>query len=145
VERTPVQEEGVAYCVARDVTDRRRAEEKLHEAEQLFRGSFKDTVIGMAVVGGDGRWLQVNRSLCEIVGYSEQELLGKTFQDITHQDDLDANLGCVRQVLAGETYTYQMEKRYFHKDGRVVWCLLKVSLVRDKEGSPLYFEATYPT
>lgn len=93
----------------------------------------------MALVGTDGHFLQVNRSLCEIVGYLERELLDKTFQDITHPDDLEADLECVRQLLSGEIRTYQMEKRYSHKKGHVVWILLNVSLVRDEESAPLYF------
>ncbi len=113
----PDVEAGLAYAVARDVTERKETGEALRKAEQLFRSSFTDAAIGMALVGTDGRWLQVNRSLCEIVGYSEEELLTKTFQDITHPDDLATDLGYVRQMLAGEMDTYQMEKRYFHRMG----------------------------
>ena len=76
---------------------------------------------------------------CEILGYPEEELLGKTFQDITHPDDLDADLDQVRRTLLGEVRTYQMDKRYFNKEGHVVWVLLSVSLVHDEEGDPLYF------
>jgi PAS domain S-box-containing protein len=90
-------------------------------------------------VAPDGRWLRVNRSICEIVGYSEEELLELTFQDITHPDDLDADLEYVRQMLAGEIRTYRMEKRYFHRDGHIVWINLSVSLVRDSAGEPLHF------
>ena len=104
-----------------------------------FPSAFASAAVGMALVAPDGRWLQVNRSLCDIVGYSEQELLTKTFQDITHPDDLETDLGYVRQMLAGEIRTYQMEKRYFHKQGHVVWILFSVSLVRDSNGEPLYF------
>src|SRR3712207_823967 len=93
----------------------------------------------MAVVGTDGRFMQVNRSLCRIVGYSEEELLEKTFQEITHPDDLRADVEQVRRMLSGEIETYQKEKRYFHKEGHVVWGLLSVSLVHDEEGEPLYF------
>jgi PAS domain S-box-containing protein len=89
----------------------------------------------------DGRWLRVNRSVCELVGYSERELLATDFQTITHPDDLDADLGHVREMLTGEIQTYQMEKRYFHKQGHVVHILLSVSLVRDRAGGPLYFIA----
>jgi diguanylate cyclase (GGDEF)-like protein/PAS domain S-box-containing protein len=123
----------------RDVTDYKRAEQALKESEQRFGSSFRDAAIGMALVGTDGRWLQVNRSLCEILGYSQAELLGKTFQDITHPDDLESDVEQVRRMLSGELETYQMEKRYFHKDGYVVWILLSVSLVHDEEGKPLYF------
>ncbi len=127
------------FAAARDISERKRAEEALRESERLFRGSFDDASIGMALVGIDGRWLQVNRALCEIVGYSEEELLEKSFQEITHPDDLEADLEYVRRMLAGEIRTYQMEKRYLHKDGRVVWILLNVSLMRGKDDEPLYF------
>ncbi|MGB3651238.1 MAG: PAS domain S-box protein [Rivularia sp. (in: cyanobacteria)] len=106
---------------------------------ELFRLAFNDAPIGMAVVALDGRWLKVNHALCEIVGYRETELLDKTFQEITHPDDLEKDLDCVRRMLAGEIRTYQMEKRYLHSSGYIVWILLSVSLVRDRQ--PLYFIA----
>lgn len=127
--------------ISRDITARKQAEEALRTSEEQFRSAFDYAAIGMALVGLDGRWLKVNDALCRIVGYSEAELLPKTFQDITHPDDLDADLGFVRQVLAGEIKTYQMEKRYFHKLGYVVWVLLSVSLVRETDGQPLHFIA----
>ena len=126
-------------CTLSDITERKRAEEALRESEQRFKSSFEDASIGMALVGVEGRFLQVNHSLCEIVGYSEQELMNKTFQDITHPDDLETDLGYVRQLLSGEVRIYQMEKRYLHKAGRVVWILLNGSLVRGEGGEPLYF------
>jgi two-component system sensor histidine kinase UhpB len=119
--------------------ERRRTEEALRESEQRFRLAFDHAPIGMTLVAPDGRFLQVNRALCELLGYTEQELLDRTFQVITHPDDLDADLALVRQVLAGEIERYSMEKRYFHKQGHVVWILLHVSLVRDDGGEPLYF------
>jgi two-component system cell cycle sensor histidine kinase/response regulator CckA len=125
--------------LVRDVSDRKRDEEILLESEERFRSAFDYAAIGMALVAPDGGWLQVNRALCDLVGYSRDELLGGTFQDITHPDDLETDLGYVRQMLAGEIDTYQMEKRYFHKLGHVVWVLLSVSLVRASDGSPLYF------
>jgi len=81
----------------------------------------------------------VNRTLCELLGYTEEELLGRSFQQITYPEDLDADLEFVRQVLAGEIRTYQMEKRYLRKDGSLVWALLSVSLVRGDDGDPRYF------
>jgi diguanylate cyclase (GGDEF)-like protein/PAS domain S-box-containing protein len=123
----------------RDITERKRTEEALREAEERFRRSFHDAAIGMALVAPDGLFLRTNRSLCNMLGYREVELLGKTFQDITHPDDLDADLDQVRRMLVGEIRTYQMEKRYFHKEGQVVWALLSVSMVHDEEGEPLYF------
>jgi two-component system sensor histidine kinase/response regulator len=122
-----------------DITERRQVEVALRESEQRFRSSFDDAAIGMALVGTDGRFLQTNRSLREILGYPEEELLEKSFHDITHPDDLDANLDHLGRILAGEMRTYQIEKRYMHKEGRVVWALLSVSMVHDEEGDPLYF------
>lgn len=122
-----------------DITERKAVEQSLRESQELFRSAFDYAPIGMALVATAGQFLQVNRSLCEIVGYSEQELLATTFQAITHRDDLAADLGYVDRMLAGEIHTYQMEKRYLHKLGHLVWVLLSVSLVRDAEDSPRYF------
>ncbi|MBM3881470.1 MAG: PAS domain S-box protein [Verrucomicrobia bacterium] len=127
--------------VAWDITERKRAEETLRESEARFASAFEFAAIGKALVAPEGRWLKVNRALCELTGYPADELLTKTFQDLTHPDDLQADLEFVRQMLAGERQTYQMEKRYFHKQGQVVWVLLSVSLVRDGQGQPLYFIA----
>src|SRR5262249_37823059 len=99
----------------------------------------EQAAVGIAHVAPDGRWLRVNRRLCEIVGYTELELRARTFQDITHPDDLDKDLGYVRDMLDGWIQTYAMEKRYFRKDGSVVWIDLTVSLVRDDAGRPKYF------
>ena len=107
--------------------------------DSLFKSAFEFAAIGMALVSPEGKWLQVNRSVCKITGYSEAELLERTFQDITHPDDLELDLENVRKMLAGEINTYQMEKRYYHKDGTIVWVLLSVSLVRTKLGEPLFF------
>jgi len=123
----------------RELDERKRAEEALRESEVRFSQAFEQAAIGMALVAPDGHWLKVNRALCELIGYSEEELMVKTFQDITHPADLDTDLEYVRQMLAGEIQTYQMEKRYFHKLGAGVWILLSVSLVRDPQGKPLYF------
>lgn len=116
-----------------------RTKEILQESEARFRGAFDDAAVGMALVALSGNWLQVNRSMCEIIGYSEPELLATNFQTITHPDDLNRDLDYVRQVLAGEIRSYQMEKRYFHKQGQIIWVLLNVSLVRDLQSTPLYF------
>ncbi len=128
-----------ATSIARDVTDQHRLELDLEQSEARFRETFDEAPIGVALVGPNGRWLEVNRALCEIVGYSEAELLQRTFQEITHPDDLDADLAKLGQVLTGEIQTYQMEKRYFHKAGHVIWAKLSVALVRDERGTPLHF------
>jgi len=122
-----------------DIDDLKRTEAELRESEERFRSAFDFAPIGMALVAPDGRWLQVNRLLCELVGYTEQELLATNFQTLTHPDDLDADLDSVQQVIDGKMQAYQMEKRYFHKQGHVVYILLSVSLVRDGSGQPLYF------
>ncbi len=126
-------------ALKQDIIERKVAEEKLKESEDSFRGAFETAAIGMAIRSLEGRWLKVNRSLCEIVGYTEEELLAKTFQDITHPDDLDTDLAYIRALLAGEIKYYRMEKRYFHKQGHIAWILLSVSLVRDIHNNPLYF------
>ena len=127
------------FAIALDVTERKRVEEALRLSEERFSSAFEYAAIGMALVALDGRWLKVNRALSRIVGYSSQELLAKTFQEITHPDDLETDLEYVRQMIAGAIPTYQMEKRYFHKDGHVVWVLMSVSVVKGQQGQESYF------
>jgi two-component system sensor histidine kinase/response regulator len=123
----------------RDVTAVRQAGQALQESEERFAGAFEHAPIGLALVSPDGRWLKVNRALCELVGYSEPELLIRTFQDITHPEDLETDLDNVRRMIAGEILSYQMEKRYVHARGHLVTVLLNVSLVRDDHNQPRYF------
>jgi PAS domain S-box-containing protein len=125
--------------IKRDVTERTRVEARLRESEERFRRSFDDAPIGIALVSPLGRWLKVNRALCDMLGYAEEELLALDFQTITHAEDLGKDLEYVQQVLAGNIQSYHMEKRYYHKLGRVVFVTLSVSLVRDRAGEPLYF------
>lgn len=123
------------------VRERLQAEEALRESREQFASAFQDAAIGMALVGTDGQWLRVNRALCEIVGYTEREMLATNFQSITHADDLETDLAYAKQLLAGEIPTYHMEKRYIHKLGDIVWIQLNVSLVHDVEGRPVHFIA----
>jgi two-component system, NarL family, sensor histidine kinase UhpB len=125
--------------ISLDVDAQKRLEMDLRESEQRFRGAFEFAAIGMALVAPDGRWLRVNRSLCGIVGYTAEELLATDFQSITHPEDLDTDVGQVRQMLDGSLSHYDMEKRYLHKDGHIVWVLLSVSLVREATGQAMYF------
>ncbi len=129
------------YFVAQieDITQRRETENALREAEERFRRAFEDAPIGMALVAPDGRFLRVNRSLCDLTGRTEHELLERTFRDITHPDDLQADLEQVALLLAGEISAYTLEKRYLRPDGSHVWTTLSVSLVRDSAGEPLHF------
>ncbi len=121
------------------IAPEQKFESALRESEERFRSAFDHAAIGMAIVALDGRFLQVNRSLCRIVGYSEQELLVRDFQSITHPEDLKADMVHSRELIAGKTTDYQMVKRYIHKQGHQVWVLLSVSIVRDEHGKPLYF------
>jgi PAS domain S-box-containing protein len=126
---------------SRDVTGREFVERQLRESEQRFRLAMTNAPIGMALVGLDGNWVEVNDRLCQILGRARDELLTMTFQDITHPDDLDTDLGYADRLLAGEIRHYEMEKRYLQPSGEVVWALLSGSLVRDDLGRPLYFIA----
>jgi PAS domain S-box-containing protein len=129
-----------AVCgIATDITELQRASEALRDSEERFRSTFEQAAVGIGHVAPDGRWLRVNRKLCDIVGYPPDELMARTFQDITHPEDLEADLAQVRRLLAGEIATYSMEKRYFRKDRSLVWINLTVSLVRTPQGQPKYF------
>jgi diguanylate cyclase (GGDEF)-like protein/PAS domain S-box-containing protein len=129
---------GLATAAIFDDISRGQSEKALRTAEQLFRTAFENAPIGMALVGLDGSFKRVNRSLCEIVGRDEAQMLTQTFQDLTHPEDLDADLEQLRALIAGETTTYTMEKRYVHASGEFVWTELHVSLVRDEEGVPVH-------
>jgi PAS domain S-box-containing protein len=109
------------------------------DSVERFRATFENAAVGIARVAPDGRWLEVNQRLCDIVGYAREELMTKTFGDITHPDDLESDWDQARRLLAGEIENYSMEKRYYHKDGSVVWVNLTVSLARKADGSPDYF------
>ncbi len=119
--------------------ERKQTERALREEQERFRGAFGLAATGMALVGLDGRWLKANRALCELLGYSEPELLAITFQDITHPDDLHNSVAQMHRLRDGEIRGYELEKRYIHKDGHVVWAFLATSLVRDSTGRPLHF------
>ena len=127
--------------VAQDLSAQRAATLALGRSEERFRSAFDYAGIGMALVGLDGRWLQVNRMVHVMLGYTEEELLARTFQDVTHPEDLDADLANVQDLLTGRRRHYQMQKRYIHKEGRMVHARLTVSLVRDAADAPLYFIA----
>ncbi|GAX37776.1 PAS domain S-box protein [Nodularia sp. NIES-3585] len=119
------------FIIHRDIAYMKRIKAALRESEERFRCAYNNAAIGMALVAPNGRWLSVNSALCDIVGYPEAELLNITFQAITHPEDLDTDLNYVQRLLAGEIRSYQMEKRYFHKQGYIVWVLLSVSLMRE--------------
>lgn len=128
-----------AVVAMHNINHRIKAEEKLRISEQTFRGSFEHAAIGMAILDIEGNWLKVNKSLCNIIGYTESELKELSFQDITHPDDLHTDLNLLNELVADEREYYHMEKRYFHKNGSIVFINLAVSLVRDHHGAPLHF------
>lgn len=112
---------------------------ELEQATKAFRSTFEQASVGIAHVSISGGWLRVNQRLCDIVGYTEAELLSLTFQDITYPGDLDFDLKLMYRLLAGQIPSYSMDKRYLHKNGDIVWINLDVSLVRDDHGAPQYF------
>jgi diguanylate cyclase (GGDEF)-like protein/PAS domain S-box-containing protein len=128
-------------AIFRDITPRKHAEEARRHAQERFELVFEQAPIGMALLTPDGRWVRVNQALLKITGYSSDELLRKTFHDITHPDDLTLDAEHVRRLLVGEIRDYQIEKRYQHAQGHVISAMLSVSLVRDLQGKPLHFVA----
>ena len=133
--------DGRWQAFVRDISERKRIERTLQESEERFRLTVDEAPIGMALVALDGHFVRVNRALCEIVGYSSDELTGLMFQDITHPDDLDADLVLAGQLARGEIPRYQLGKRYIRKDGTIVDILLSASILRSREGAPLYYIA----
>lgn len=143
-------------AVSRDITDLKDAEQELREfneqleesvrlrsteleeSERRFRSTFEQAAVGLALGGADGRFMRVNRGLCEIVGYSAEELAELTFADITHPEDLAADQAQVARLFANEIDSYTLEKRYIHKNGDPVWVSLTGSLVRNDEGEVDY-------
>jgi PAS domain S-box-containing protein len=127
--------------LAREQIARRQAEtanEQLRESEERFRLTIDEAPIGMALMALDGRFVRVNRALCEIMGYDNDELTKLTFQTITHSDDLDADVTLARRLAQGEIPRYQLEKRYIRKDGSAVEIMLSASILRGPDGTPLY-------
>jgi PAS domain S-box-containing protein len=118
---------------------RKRADVALRESEERFRATFFQAAVGIAQTSLQGEWLLLNNRFSEIVGYTQAELSGKTFVDITHPDDREANNVARRQFLAGEISSWSVEKRYIHKNGAIVWAKVHVSLVRDQHRVPQYF------
>jgi diguanylate cyclase (GGDEF)-like protein/PAS domain S-box-containing protein len=126
-------------CFVQDVTEARAYQRELLESNERFRLAFDNAPIGMAIVALDGTFRQVNPALCRITGYDREPLLSLKFQDITHPDDLAADLELLDEVVRGERATYEIEKRYRRPSGEYVWALLTVAAVRAASGEPLYF------
>lgn len=122
-----------------DISKQKEIELALLESDRRFRGAFDTAAIGMALVGLNGKWLQVNRALIQMLGYEEKELLAMNFQEITHPDDLNLDVELLEQLSAGDIDHYHIEKRYFRKGGQVISVLISVSLVRDMDDEPVHY------
>ncbi|WP_442509373.1 PAS domain S-box protein [Novipirellula sp. SH528] len=129
----------VGVCL--DFTQQQLQDDAVWESQNNFQSTFEQVAMGIAHVSPIGQWLCVNKGLCDILGYSSEELLQFTFQDLTHPDDLNADLDKVQFLLDGRIDSYSVEKRYLRKDGSQVWGKLTVSLVRDVTGNPKHFIA----
>src|SRR5256714_1595572 len=123
----------------RHIAEQERISKALRETEEHFRNAFDYAAIGMALVSPQGAWLRVNRSLCNLLGYMERELLKTNFQAVTHPEDIGSDLANLYRLLQSETPTCQVEKRYVHRDGEVVWALNSVSLVRDADDNAAHY------
>jgi PAS domain S-box-containing protein len=139
---TPDGAYGGALAMVSDITERKRAEQHLEEATARFEGAFEHAPTGMALVSLDddefGVLVRVNSALCELLAYSEAKLVGRTFADLTHPDDVDADVALARQLVSGEIDSYQTDKRYLTSSGDLVLALLSASVVPDGRGGAGY-------
>lgn len=128
---------GIGYGL--NITERVNAKQELRTSMEMFASAFNKSGIGMALVSPDGKWLDVNNALCEITGYSKEELMNCRFQDITHPDDLEADMLLVNEMLRKERASYSIEKRYISKQNKIIHVLLTVSLVWNNDNTPKFF------
>ncbi|GBG12971.1 uncharacterized protein NMK_0508 [Novimethylophilus kurashikiensis] len=124
------------FAQVTDITQRRQSEQELRKSEQLFRNVLENAPIGMALVALDNHFKQVNQAFCRISGYTWEELMSLTTSDITHPDDNQSYQAIVQRLKDGEIDAYEIEKRYLHKDGTIVWVQLTASLLRNESGKP---------
>ena len=133
--------QGFITGIVRDVTERKQAEDALRESEQRFRSAFEDTRVGMVLADPEGHFTRVNRAFCEMLGYSEKELVTMTFKEITHPDDLAESTAHIQKLGDGTESYFTVEKRYVRRDGAVVWAITSVAPVLDAAGRPKYLVA----
>ncbi len=132
-------DEGFLVSAAiRDITERKRMDEALRASEEQFRRVFEEGPLGVALARKDHRFTKVNSALCQMVGYSDAELLQMSFADITHPDDLEADVELSEQLFRGETAFYRLRKRYVKKNGGIIWVNVTKSLIHDREGVPIH-------
>ncbi|WP_395730461.1 PAS domain S-box protein [Prosthecobacter sp.] len=120
------------------ITERKHTELKLRESEELFRTSFENATVGVCLVAKDGRFLKVNRTWCAMLGYTEAELLQLTFTDVTHNEDKEIGCAFVGNALAGGPRSMQVEKRYIHKNGAIVWAYLSTAIIEQSRDQGCY-------
>jgi PAS domain S-box-containing protein len=137
---SPLSQETV-ILVGRDITGYKESEAALRESEERFRSTFEQATVGICHIALDGHFLRSNQKHCEILGYTQSEILGLAHMDLTYPDDLTAELEGGRSLLAGEISTFKMEKRYIRRSGDIIWANLTLSLVREPSGAPKYFVA----
>ena len=129
----------VIQCNIRDITERRRAEEKMRESEERFRVIFDRSTVGKSLTSPDGILLSVNAAFADMMGLTIKELQQVSFASVTHPEDVAGSRECLRTLLAKECSSYRMEKRYLHKDGHYVWADVSTTLLRDSQENPIYF------
>jgi len=122
-----------------DITELKTTQLQLVKSEESLQGALENSSIGMALVGKDGGFMNVNQSLCNSLGYTKEELVSLKFQDITHPEDLEIDLALLRELIQGKRSTYQIEKRYFHKKGQIVHIILTVTAARGIDGNITHF------
>ena len=127
------------YGILQDIHEYKLKDIQLSRSEEQFRLTFNHSTSGMAIVAADNSWIKVNDSLCRITGYSKEELIPETFLKISHPEDLPNQLAKLHELVEGKIDHYEIEKRYFHKQGHIVWAVLSVSLVRDEKKKPVHF------
>jgi PAS domain S-box-containing protein len=127
--------------IAQDITLQKQQQQELKVSEETFRAAMENASIGMALVSPAGQWLRVNKSLCEMLGYTSDEFSDMTIRDVTSPDDIPKSISNLQKILSGEINAYESEKRYLHKNGHIVWALLNVSIVRNNDGTPNYLVA----
>ena len=140
--KTPVRDDGGNTIgilgIFWDITEHTRAEQALQESEERFRNIFEEGPVGMGITDMDSRIVRVNQAYCQMLGYDEQELIGRSPLEITYPEDLETTEKHAQRLLAGEVSSYQIEKRYLTKDKRAVWVNLTSSILRDQRGEPQY-------
>jgi len=123
----------------RDITEQKNAEKKLRDSENRFRAAFENAAVGASMVDLEGKFIKVNRRLCEMLGYAEHELLSRTFSDVTYPEDIPIGLKALKEMIAGNSGYHSFEKRYIHKDGHIIYLIISPSLIRDLDGRPMHF------